>query len=47
MSGNVSSVVIHSFFKNHEPPQINEGFAEIINIEYVPYSEVKGNKIAI
>lgn len=41
MSGSVSKVVIHSFFKNHEPPAKDEGFSEVIKIAYVPYQRTE------
>lgn len=35
MSKNVPSVCIHTFFKNHVPPSIDEGFTEdIVKISY-------------
>ena len=41
MSGSVGKVVIHSYFKNHEKPSLEEGFTEIVNIPYVPYKEIE------
>lgn len=35
MSKSVSKVVIHTYFKNHVAPALNEGFSEVIEIPYV------------
>ena len=35
-SGHVNNIPIHAFFKNFEQPEINEGFKEIVNVNFVP-----------
>ena len=35
-SGPVNNIPIHSFFKNYEEPKTQEGFKEIINVNFVP-----------
>lgn len=36
-SKNVPNVAIHRYFKNYEPPGIDEGFQEIIEFEFEPH----------
>jgi hypothetical protein len=45
MSKNISKVVIHSFFKNHEPPTKEEGFTEIKNLPYLQYRTQNTEKL--
>ena len=35
-SGHVNNIPIHTFFKNYQEPEINEGFKEIVHVNFVP-----------
>ena len=37
MSKAVGKVIIHTFWKNHVPPKLEEGFSEVIEIPHIPY----------
>ena len=36
LSGYVNAIPIHSFYKNYEEPSKNEGFDEIVKVNFVP-----------
>ena len=35
-SGHVNNIPIHTFFKNYQEPEINEGFKEVVHVKFVP-----------
>lgn len=41
----ISSIVVNGFKKNYEPPKLNEGFTEIVNIEFLPKFENDSDRL--